>query len=1034
MRLLIDSSAILRQFMYLKDEEFGEDYDTDDGKTVHVPHLDTCKERFKGSLQKILEDLDASPPDIIWVLEEGSCMTRVAILPEYKAQRKKRIYPPEFWKTYKKFKDWATEYLHSLGAISVISRDDHEADDVINELSRRLIDKTVIVSTDKDLLACPADIHYIGHEIIDFQDYFPVPERHQIPIYRAVVTGDSSDNIPSCKGFGPKAWEKMIKIFGPESVQALTELILEQRLDDLKEDVEQLPKLQLLIDQADTVYKAYDVMSFLPVPANRLKWRSGLWTEAFMDWEPTATLVTADNFDEVFMELSMTAADYAVIDFETDVPPESIAWLQKIADTDDMDKIGVDVIASEICGMGLRVNEKAWYFCVDHRDTSNIELKQLGKVINLIDGTRVIAHNSTGFENIMLYKHFGKFLPDMVDTRLMASYVDENDYVNLKHLSKRWLGYKQETYSQTLKRAGASGMREVSGEEVVSYGIDDVVVTDSLYNLFSVILQYEKTLDIFYKVEQDAAYFTSMCFFLGTHFNKDAFEKLQKRNKEKRVKVWKELREELIAINWPGSTFEPLKVLSGKRVKEAFKLIYGRVLDTKVRKWEKLIEAVRKQGGIELANAMSMPTKEKRLEAINALMKKHWEPNPKLNVRSAPQMVKLLYDKKYLGCEVRITNKLTDKMRKDGRKEGNPSADELAIRNAIAFKDTDRLKLLHLLIEYKATLTLDSLFYEKYPNFVHWKTGKLHCSMMQSSTTTRRFSHSKPNLAQLPKKKGKENRSMLKAPGPDWSIAKFDFDSQELKLGAWATQDTIWLSCYTGPKEERKDVHSMTGYNVAIQMLKNGKWQDYDEFKAEIDAGSPEDDEEYAGWFRQTGKTINFATQYLCRETTLAHQLCTTEKNAVLFMKAKSAAFPTVDTAVRKYIAKCEERGYSLTFLGARRHLHGHKHFGSRDTFIQEAAGRLAWSFRIQGSAAEQTKLAMGRCYREGLLHPAICRPITTIHDELVFAIRNTYLDLLIPKLVKAITAQYDGMELENTTTPEVGPDFGTCKPWKKVA
>ena len=77
----------------------------------------------------------------------------------------------------------------------------------------------------------------------------------------------------------------------------------------------------------------------------------------------------------------------------------------------------------------------------------------------------------------------------------MASYVNENDFMGLKHLSKRDLGYEQTTYAEVI--GDRSGMREITGEEVLSYGIDDVITCDALQNLYTVIMQYEGTYDAF---------------------------------------------------------------------------------------------------------------------------------------------------------------------------------------------------------------------------------------------------------------------------------------------------------------------------------------------------------------------------------------------------------------------------------------------------------------------------------------------------------------------------------------------------------
>ncbi len=379
-------------------------------------------------------------------------------------------------------------------------------------------------------------------------------------------------------------------------------------------------------------------------------------------------------------------------------------------------------------------------------------------------------------------------------------------------------------------------------------------------------------------------------------------------------------------------------------------------------------------------------------------------------------MSKLLYD--VLKLPKRIRNKPTDRMKLAG-KEGNPASNEAAILNAIAYGDTSHTGLLKLLLEYKGYLTKESLFLNKYPGFVHWKTGRIHASLRQSSTTTRRASCANPNNQQLPKKKGKEFRDMLKAPDDDWLMWTFDIDSQELKLQAWASQDKNFLACYIGA--EKKDVHALTGYEVAVKQ--GVKFESYEQFTSLLDGKAKP--------FRVSGKATNFASSYLCRAKKLSQMLCVTESEAQDFLDAKAAAFPGLLPAVNKYIRKCRKRGYAKTFLGARRHLSGRNHFASRKEHEVDAAGRLAWSFHIQSSAGEQIKLTIGDMYRQGLFDDGLCLAQGTIHDEVFGIVHKSIMKERMQKLHACVCRQYADMGIETTSTPEVGSNFGSLKEWK---
>lgn len=987
MKIGVDLSSVLGAYLHIKDEEYGIDVEFE-GKNIHIPDVETCLERF----QATVENLDADPSEFIVVKDPGGLpKARTRIFPPYK--QRPRTMPPEFHDTRKELFNKACDWLRSEGAIIATPKNFTEADDLLNQLAIRL-PEIMIWTRDKDLLACPCQVLFQDAEGFHLDpEKFPVP-REFIHTYRTIVLGDASDNVPSCKGFGDKAWQKMIAIFGEDAIAELDDMLQNKTLDVyLPEHVKVFAPFQLLIDQAEELYKYYRVLSFHPVPAHQIRWEGGVVIGP-------KTLVTADNFAEVYESLRQEVFDYSVIDYEADTGEESKLWCEQA-------EVKVDVLGQEITGMGLRINKKNYYFSVDHAETNNISLQDLSSVLELLLGKPIFAHNAS-FENTVTYMHFDTLLPEMVDTALMASYVDENDgFFALKSLSWDWLKMKQASYQETL--AGKPGMRSITGEEVLSYGIDDVIATDGLKNIFEVIMHYEDTYNVFQEVENDALYFTTLAFINGVDFDDEEYIKMKAENDNNIRRSWTKLSAALLNLGWEGGVFKPITSLNFPVLNKVHKTIYGK----EIKNCTAVGAAINLIKDKEFAKLVA----DKNLEEINKMYQQHWRPEAEFSVRSSPDMKKLLYE--VLEVPVRLRNKPTPKMRAAG-KRGNPAANEDAIMNAIAYNDTPHVDLLKLLIEHKGYLTRHSLFFEKWPSYVHWKTGKIHCSMRQSATTTRRFSHSKPNNGQLPKKKGKEVRNMMTVSDEsEWYIFALDIDSQELILQAWQSQDPNFLSCYIG--EDKKDVHALTGFQVA---RKQGKiYTSYDEFASKLDGETKP--------FRVSGKATNFATAYLCRAPKLATMLCVTEESAQDFMDAKAEAFPQLLPATYEYIRKCQKRGYARTMLGARRHLHGRQHFGSRKEFEREAAGRLSWSFRIQGSGAEQVKLAAGRMYREGLFDDGLCWPITIIHDEIVGRIHKSVLEERMPKLYACVCQRYANMGIQTSSTPEIGSHFGSLKEYK---
>jgi DNA polymerase I len=105
----------------------------------------------------------------------------------------------------------------------VIGREGYEADDIIGSIAHEHQNdeyQIVIISSDKDLCQFVRDGHVHIFDAMkrkfmkesDVLEKFAVPV-HQVRDYLAIV-GDSSDNIPGIKGFGPKKAESLLSTYG----------------------------------------------------------------------------------------------------------------------------------------------------------------------------------------------------------------------------------------------------------------------------------------------------------------------------------------------------------------------------------------------------------------------------------------------------------------------------------------------------------------------------------------------------------------------------------------------------------------------------------------------------------------------------------------------------------------------------------------------------------------------------------------------------------------------------------------------------
>jgi DNA polymerase-1 len=183
---------------------------------------------------KMLTKLRAviEPTHLIVVWDGGLSAERMALLPEYKAQR------PPMPDDLKPQLDEMAGYLQAAGMVS-FCREGAEADDYIACLARRAADAdlaVVIASSDKDFMQLVSKRVGLFNpndktEMIWTDEQVRTKtgvEPSQIVDWLS-LTGDSVDNIPGVPGVGPKTAAELLNQFG--SIRALFE-----RLDEVKSE------------------------------------------------------------------------------------------------------------------------------------------------------------------------------------------------------------------------------------------------------------------------------------------------------------------------------------------------------------------------------------------------------------------------------------------------------------------------------------------------------------------------------------------------------------------------------------------------------------------------------------------------------------------------------------------------------------------------------------------------------------------------------------------------------------------------------
>lgn len=259
----------------------------------------------------------------------------------------------------------------------------------------------------------------------------------------------------------------------------------------------------------------------------------------------------------------------------------------------------------------------------------------------------------------------------------------------------------------------------------------------------------------------------------------------------------------------------------------------------------------------------------------------------------------------------------------------------------------------------------------------------------------------------------------------DAVIVSMDFNAQELRAIADDSKDPNMLACYVG--DDKKDMHAITGASIwkarepaeAAEAMKEFGGDLYKAFKA-MESTNPV---KY-GELRSLGKKVNFTTEYGAQAPKLAQTLMISESDAQLYIDAREESFPVAKAWKEKIIVQqAHDQGFVRSRLGAKRHLA--EALDSGQGYIVSKAERQAVNFRIQGSCAEQTKLAEGRMWQRDLFtgkYDAIC--IGPIHDEVVSSVSLKDLFKFLKEKHECMCADYADMKVPVVSSIAVGPNF----------
>jgi DNA polymerase-1 len=326
------------------------------------------------------------------------------------------------------------------------------------------------------------------------------------------------------------------------------------------------------------------------------------------------------------------------------------------------------------------------------------------------------------------------------------------------------------------------------------------------------------------------------------------------------------------------------------------------------------------------------------------------------NIDSAKDLKVLLYDKLNLPVL-------------DTTKSGAPAVDTPTLK-MLKMKDEWLHPLIPLLIKYKEIGKLLSSYTTTLSDKVE-STGKLYGDLKDHGTVTGRLSCENPNFQQLPKNDTYKIRSLFKS-SPGYKMYVADFSQEELRVCGVVTNSPTFKKAFN----DGEDLHLKVAnecYNLKLPI-------------EETNTSHPKYKEHCETYYKQrfNSKSINFGLMYGRTAFGLAPQLGLTDKEAQVIVDKYFETFPEVRDSMDAAATEIKLKGFTRNMFGRkRRFFKSEKGFYSKDCF------RQGFNFKIQGGCADILRIVMNKCLEYVNTVGDEIKILTTIHDEIVFEIRD---------------------------------------------
>lgn len=314
---------------------------------------------------------------------------------------------------------------------------------------------------------------------------------------------------------------------------------------------------------------------------------------------------------------------------------------------------------------------------------------------------------------------------------------------------------------------------------------------------------------------------------------------------------------------------------------------------------------------------------------------------------------------------------LFDKLKLDSKAKKTKTGQYMTGEDILSKLELQNHEIARKILDFRELQKLKSTYVDALPQLISPKTGRVHTSFNQAVTATGRLSSTNPNLQNIPIRtpRGREIRKAFIPKNDDFLILSADYSQIELRIMAAFAKDESMIEAFN----QGRDIHATTAAKV---------------FNVSLDEVTSE--------MRRKAKTVNFGIIYGVSAFGLAAQIGVSRTEAKELIDSYWKEFPSIKKYMNDAVIIARDQGYVETILGRRRYL---RDINSQNMVERGFAERNAVNAPIQGSAADMIKIAMIKVNDFIKQEKLQSRIILTVHDELVFDVHKSELEMMKTKV-----------------------------------